>query len=97
MRLEKGTKKTRTRFFSIKVTEFKSRADHKLNLFQVVHPWFNPSAVPLHSHLVCLLSVGILNLLSLFQCFVSLAQKSPRRKRSIKHKLRLCGAQAGMM
>ena len=31
--------------------EFKSPADHKLNLFQVVHPWFNPSAVSLHSHL----------------------------------------------
>ena len=79
--------------------EFKSRADHKLNLFlsKVVPGSINPSAVPLLSQLVCTLPVGILNLLSLFQCFASLALKTPRRKRSIKHKIRLCGSQAGMM
>ena len=40
-------------------------------------PWFNSSAALVHSQLVCLLPVGILNLLSSFQLFVSLALKSP--------------------
>ena len=35
--------------------------------------------------MVCLLPVGILNLLSLFQWFVSLALKSPNGERSIKY------------
>ena len=39
--------------------------------------WFNSSAALVQSQLVCLLPVGILNLLSLFQLLVSLALKSP--------------------
>ena len=38
---------------------------------------FNSSAALVQSQLVCLLPVGILNLLSSFQLFVSLALKSP--------------------
>ena len=55
--------------------EFKSRPDHQLDLFQVV-----PDSTPrLRLYIVnwsasCLLAVGILNLLSLFQRFVSLAR-----------------------
>ena len=41
-------------------------------------PWFNFSAALVQSQLVCLLPVGILNLLSLFQLLVSLGLKSPR-------------------
>ena len=40
-------------------------------------PWFNSSVALVQSQQVCLLPVGILNLLSLFQLFVSLALKSP--------------------
>ena len=40
-------------------------------------PWFNASAALVRSQLVCLLPVGILNPLSLFLRFVSLALKSP--------------------
>ena len=59
--------------------EFKSRPDHQLDLFQV-----EPGSTPrLRSY--CLLPVGILNLLSLFQWFVSLALKSPSEERSIKY------------
>ena len=47
--------------------------------------WFYSSAALVNSQLVCLLPVGILNLLSLFQWFVSLALKSPNGKRSIKY------------
>ena len=38
-------------------------------------PWFNTSAALLQSQLVCFLPVGILNLLSLFQLFLSDYQK----------------------
>ena len=48
--------------------------------------WFNPSAALVQSQLVCLLPVGILNLLSLFHLFASLALKSPSWERSIKNK-----------
>jgi len=48
-------------------------------------PWFNSSAALVKSPLVCLLPVGILNLLSLFQLFVSLALKSPNGEWSIKY------------
>ena len=65
--------------------EFGSRSDHKLDLFQVVSPWFNSSAALVHSQVVCLVPVGILNLLSLFQLFVSLAMKSPSGEWSIKY------------
>ena len=50
-------------------------------------PWFNSSTALGHSHLVCLLPVGILNLLIIFQRFVLLTLKSPRRERSIKYPL----------
>ena len=43
--------------------EFKSRSDHQLDLFHLL----NSSAALVYSQLVCLLPVGILNLLSLFQ------------------------------
>ena len=62
--------------------EFKS---HQLEFFQVVRAWFNSSAALVPSQLVCLLPVGILNLLSLFQWFISLALKSPNGERSIKY------------
>ena len=48
-------------------------------------PWFNSSAALVHSQLVCLLPVGILNLLSSFQLFVSLALKSPSGEWSFKY------------
>ena len=47
-------------------------------------PWFNCSVALVQSQLVCLLPVGILNLISLFQLLVSLAQKSPSGEWSIK-------------
>jgi len=52
--------------------EFGSRSE-----FVPGSPWFNSSAALVHSLLVCLLPVGILNLLSLFQLLFSLALKSP--------------------
>ena len=55
--------------------EFASRSDSR----------FNSSAAFLYSQLVCLLPVGILNLLSLFRLFVSLALKSPSGEWSIKY------------
>ena len=58
--------------------EFKSRSDHYMDLFEVV-----PALA--HSQLVCLLPVGILNLSTSFQLFVSLALKSPSGERSIKY------------
>lgn len=45
----------------------------------------NSSAALVHSQLVCLLPVGILNMLSLFELFISLALKSPNGERSIKY------------
>ena len=48
-------------------------------------PWFNSWAALVQSQLVCLLPVGILNLSSSFQLFVSLARKSPNREWSIKY------------
>ena len=49
-------------------------------------PWFSSSAALEQSQLVCLESVGILNLSSSFQLFVSfLALKSPSGERSIKN------------
>jgi len=58
--------------------EFKSRADHLLDLFKLT-----PASAPRlrlykQSQLVGLLPIGILYLLSLLQLFVSLALKSPR-------------------
>jgi len=49
------------------------------------NPWFNSSAALVQSQLVCLLPVGILNLLSLFQLLVSLALKSPSGEWSIMY------------
>ena len=46
---------------------------------------FNSSAALVHSQLVCLLRVGILKLLSLFQLLVSLALKSPSGEWSITY------------
>ena len=48
-------------------------------------PRINPSAALVHSQLVCLLPVEILDMLSLFQYFVSLDLKSLRGERSIKY------------
>ena len=50
-------------------------------------PWFNSSAALVHSQLLCLLPVGILNLFSWFQYFVSLALRSPCGPRSIMYTL----------
>ena len=58
--------------------EFDSRPDPQLDLF-------NPSAALVDSQLVCLLPVGILNLLSLFEWIISLALKNPYGERSIKY------------
>ena len=56
--------------------EFKSRSDHKLNLSQVA--WFNSSAAPVQSQLVCLLSaLGFLTLFSSDICRIQV-QISPR-------------------
>ena len=46
---------------------------------------FNSSAALVHSQLVCLLPVRILNLLSVFQLLVSLALKSPSGEWSITY------------
>ena len=43
--------------------ESKSRSDHLLDLFELPSSWFNSSTALVHSKLVCLLPVGILNLL----------------------------------
>ena len=43
--------------------ESKSRSDHLLDLFELPSSWFNSSTALVHSELVCLLPVGILNLL----------------------------------
>ena len=43
--------------------ESKSRSDHLLDLFELLSSWFNSSTALVHSELVCLLQVGILNLL----------------------------------
>ena len=43
--------------------ESKSRSDHLLDLFELPSSWFNTSTALVHSELVCLLPVGILNLL----------------------------------
>ena len=48
-------------------------------------PWFNSSVVLIHNQVVCRLPVGIFNLLSSFQLFVSLALKSPSNEWSIKY------------
>ena len=61
--------------------EFESRSDH----FVRGSPLFNSSAALVHSQLVCLLPVGILNLLSSFQLLVSLALKSLRGEWSITY------------
>ena len=47
--------------------EFKSRSDRPLAGFLQGGPWFNSSATLVQSQLVCLLVVGIFNLLSLFE------------------------------
>ena len=66
--------------------EFKSRSDHQLAGFVRGSPWFlNSSATLVHSQLVCLLPVVILNLLSSFQLFVSLALKNPSGEWSITY------------
>ena len=62
--------------------DFTSRAHHQLDLFQVVP---GSTAALVQSQLVCLLPVGILNLLSLFQLLVSLALKSPSGEWSIMY------------
>ena len=51
--------------------EFGSRSDHSRAGFVPGSPWFNSSAALVQSPLVCLLPVGMLNLLRLFQLFVS--------------------------
>ena len=66
--------------------EFKSRSDHQLAGFVRGSPWFlNSSATLVRSQLVCLLPVVILNLLSSFQLFVSLALKNPSGEWSITY------------
>ena len=51
--------------------EFKSRTDHQLDLFQEVLGSTPQLRLYSVSQLVCLLPVGILNLLSSFQLFLS--------------------------
>ena len=46
-------------------SEFKTISDHQMDLFQLT-PWFKSLAVLVHSQLVCLLPVRILNLWRLF-------------------------------
>lgn len=48
-------------------------------------PWFNSSVVLVHTQLLCLLSVQILNLEISLQQFFLMARKSPSRERTIKY------------
>ena len=62
--------------------EFNSRPDHRLDLFTVI-----PLAALVLSQLACLLQVEILNVLSLFEWFVSLALKRHQWGGTIKYTL----------
>ena len=55
---------------------FKPRSDYALVEFVPGSSWFNFPAALVHSQLVCLQPVGILNMLFIVNC-VSLALKSP--------------------